>query len=160
MTHQLYQKEFRRRLFGLICLILSFVMLIIQNNSPAQASSATSIVNKAAARTESGIKECGKTYAGRTARINLCISRKLSRMCGSLKRPDVIAKAPLASPTVTRAASKLRRKATRRGATLVLNKARSTLRALAAKSSGDTRKIYSRVARVFTVAIDVINSKG
>ena len=127
---------------------------------PLHALASTAVANAASSRAERGFNRCGSQFAGQSAKLNNCISRELRKMSKKMEFSDIDKVAPRAIPAVRAAASGMRRAKTKRAAIAVLNRARSVLRGLAAKNSGDARKVYNRTQRAFAVALAVVKAKG
>ena len=117
-------------------------------------------VSRASRRAERGIRNCGVKFAGQTAALNDCVAGKLEKLAKRIETKGADAVVPRAVPVIRQAARALRKAHSKKAAGAVLNKARSVLRSLAAANSGDAKRAYNRVSRVFAVAINVINNKG
>lgn len=135
-----------------------FTILLMLNANNIQAAI---VLTKSASRiTDRGIRACGQKFKGQIANLNNCVSDNLQKLSQELKTPDIPTVAPQAASIVASAAAQLRNKRTKEAAAAVLNKTRLVLRALTSKSSGQTRRVYDRLSRVFNVAISVIKNKG
>jgi hypothetical protein len=107
---------------------------------------------------ERAITDCGAERKG--AELIRCVGDALSGLAGGLTRGDIPEKAPQAAPAVRTAAGQLKSAKAKPAALSVLNRARSVISGLAAKSSGEGQQVYNRVNRVFSRAISVISRKG
>lgn len=132
------------------------VGLFAYGTGPAQA--AIAVASQEAGFAESAISDCGARLKG--PELIRCVGDALSGLAGGLTRGDIPEKAPQAAPAVRTAAGQLKAAKAKPAALSVLNKARSIISGLAAKSSGEGQQVYNRVNRVFSRAISVINSKA
>jgi len=121
------------------------------------ANAAIDVTRQEAAAAENLISQCA-AQQGKSA-IN-CVAGALDGLANGLQKADIPQKAPSASSATAQAASGLRGAAAKPAALGVLNRARSILSGLAAKSSGEAAQVYSRVSSVMSRALGVINRKG
>jgi hypothetical protein len=114
-------------------------------------------VSRVARPAELGIDDCAKQYSGKP--LIDCVAGQLDGFGSDLVRASS-QKAPQASPAVKAAAAQLRAAPNKAAAISVLNRARSVMQGLAAKSSGDTQLMYTRINRAYARALSAVNKKG
>jgi len=145
--------------FALLLLFGTIAML------PQQARGAINIVDSAALQFEQGSRDCGRRLEGQP--LIQCIAEYLDSFASRASTGDVPIVAPQAAPTIreaaqgVRQASQVQNRATAKArATSVMNRARSVARQLAARSSGQAKQVYSRVASAFSRAAGVIRREA
>jgi len=144
-----------------LCLLLLTFALAWSLGDAANAAvegAAIKSANQRSTRAEAKLIACGQ-FRERQA-INCVATAVRSFAADTGGCSFIAAAAPQATPTVAAAAKELGSTTTKEAAISVLNRARSVLRSLAAQSSGEARRVYSRINRTFDTAISVINSKG
>jgi hypothetical protein len=134
--------------------IWSCVSALLVSSSLALACG--SDVAQVARPAEGGISNCAKQFSGKP--LIDCVANQLDGFGSDLVK--AAREAPLASPAVKAAAAQLRAAPNKAAAISVLNRARSIMQGLAAKSSGDTQVMYTRINRAYARALSAINKKG
>ena len=135
-----------------------FVPLVMLLAFQDIAEAGINITRQEAQFAESGISECAQQFQGKQLRV--CVGNKLNEFASGLQQGDVPKLSPKASGTVRSAAAKIKSASSKTRALSVVNRTRSILRGLAAKTSGQSRAIYKRIGLVFNRAKSVIRRKG
>jgi hypothetical protein len=100
-------------------------------------------------RVIAGLAECEKTLTG--PQINTCVANRID---------GVGAKLPDSATILPQTVAEVRAAPNKAAAVSVLNRARSVVQGLAAKSSGFAKEGYGLMNQIYARSIDVINRKG
>jgi hypothetical protein len=140
-------------------LLLAFAPLwSLDSANAAVEGAAIRSANQRSARAELKLIACGQFRERQAVNCVATAIRSFAADCGGCS--FIAAVAPRAAPTITAAAKDLSNATTKEAAVSVVNRARSILRGLAATTSGEARRVYSRINRTFDTALSILNSKG
>jgi hypothetical protein len=117
--------------------------------SLASAAPALAIDKVGFQRVMAGLSQCEKTQTG--PQVNVCVANTIDGAGFKL-----VESGPLVPQTV----SDVRVAPNKAAAISVLNRARSVMQSLSAKTSGFAQESYGRMNQIYARAIDVINRKG
>jgi hypothetical protein len=100
-------------------------------------------------RVMAGLAKCEQTQSG--PQVNVCVAGAIDGAGFKLVE---------SGPVVPQTVADVRAAPNKAAAVSVLNRARSVVQGLAAKTSGFAQESYGRMGQIYARAIDVINRKG